>query len=192
MDALKPTARSTGRQRPRSRAAPVRRSVLLSHFAQFGSGLPSTVGPGSATSAGLSASVACALERRITEHTIATVLDSRIYIADDEPANVTLLEAVLGRAGFTSIASFADGGALLSAIADQEPDLVLLDLQMPIVDGLSVLHSPRSGPHAVNAANALALRGAGGTRNCPSDPCGRHRHRSIRAEPFPRTGPSAD
>jgi EAL domain-containing protein (putative c-di-GMP-specific phosphodiesterase class I)/DNA-binding response OmpR family regulator len=70
--------------------------------------------------------------------------ESRIYIADDEPANVQLLEAILGQAGFTSIASFADGGALLAAIADEEPDLVLLDLRMPIVDGLSVLQSLRA------------------------------------------------
>jgi CheY-like chemotaxis protein len=63
---------------------------------------------------------------------MTAMLDSRIYIADDEPANVKLLEAVLDRAGFTSIASFADGGALLGAIANQEPDLVLLDLRMPL------------------------------------------------------------
>ncbi|HEY8818097.1 MAG TPA: EAL domain-containing protein [Candidatus Limnocylindrales bacterium] len=68
-------------------------------------------------------------------------LASRIYIADDEPANIKLLEAILGQAGFTSITSFPDGGALLSAIAEQEPDLVLLDLRMPVVDGLSVLGS---------------------------------------------------
>lgn len=83
--------------------------------------------------------------------------DSRIYIADDEPANVKLLEAVLDRAGFTSVASFADGGALLSAIANQEPDLVLLDLRMPIVDGPSVLHSLRSGSRAGGYLPVLVL-----------------------------------
>ena len=68
------------------------------------------------------------------------ILESRIYIADDEPVNVKLLEAILGQAGFTSIVSFADGGDLLTAIADQEPDIVLLDLRMPVMDGLSVLN----------------------------------------------------
>jgi len=91
------------------------------------------------------------------EHKMTAMLDSRIYIADDEPANVALLEAVLGRAGFSSITSFADGGALLNAIADQEPDLVLLDLQMPIVDGLSVLHSLRSGPRTGGYLPVLVL-----------------------------------
>jgi EAL domain-containing protein (putative c-di-GMP-specific phosphodiesterase class I)/DNA-binding response OmpR family regulator len=71
---------------------------------------------------------------------MSAMLQSRIYIADDEPANVQLLEAVLDRAGFTSVSSFADGQELLDAIEVREPDLILLDLRMPTVDGLSVLH----------------------------------------------------
>jgi EAL domain-containing protein (putative c-di-GMP-specific phosphodiesterase class I)/CheY-like chemotaxis protein len=71
-------------------------------------------------------------------------LDSRIYIADDEPANLRLLEAILGQAGFNSIAVFEDGKALLDAIADQEPDLILLDLRMPVMDGLTVLGELRA------------------------------------------------
>jgi EAL domain-containing protein (putative c-di-GMP-specific phosphodiesterase class I)/CheY-like chemotaxis protein len=67
------------------------------------------------------------------------MLDSRIYIADDQPANVLLLEAILARAGYTSVVSYRDGEALLGAIADQEPDLILLDLQMPVIDGFAVL-----------------------------------------------------
>jgi EAL domain-containing protein (putative c-di-GMP-specific phosphodiesterase class I)/CheY-like chemotaxis protein len=65
--------------------------------------------------------------------------NSRIYVADDEPANLDLLEAVLGRAGYTSVHTFPGGAPLLAAVADQEPDLILLDLRMPIVDGISVL-----------------------------------------------------
>jgi EAL domain-containing protein (putative c-di-GMP-specific phosphodiesterase class I)/DNA-binding response OmpR family regulator len=72
-------------------------------------------------------------------------LDAQIYIADDEPANIALLEAVLGRAGFTSLSSFPDGAALLVAIDEHEPDLILLDLRMPVVDGLSVLTSLAEG-----------------------------------------------
>jgi EAL domain-containing protein (putative c-di-GMP-specific phosphodiesterase class I)/CheY-like chemotaxis protein len=70
---------------------------------------------------------------------MTTMLDSRIYVADDQPANVLLLEAVLGRAGYTSVSSYPDGGALLSAVGEREPDLILLDLQMPVVDGFAVL-----------------------------------------------------
>jgi EAL domain-containing protein (putative c-di-GMP-specific phosphodiesterase class I)/CheY-like chemotaxis protein len=70
---------------------------------------------------------------------MTAMLDSRIFVADDEPANIALLEAVLGRAGYTSITAFADGEALLTAIAEGEPDLILLDLRMPVVDGMTVL-----------------------------------------------------
>ena len=71
---------------------------------------------------------------------MSAMLQSRIYIADDEPANVQLLEAVLDRAGFTSVASYANGQELLDAIDVREPDLILLDLRMPTLDGMSVLH----------------------------------------------------
>jgi EAL domain-containing protein (putative c-di-GMP-specific phosphodiesterase class I)/DNA-binding response OmpR family regulator len=70
---------------------------------------------------------------------MTSMLDSQIYVADDEPANIALLEAVLGGAGYTSVATFPDGNALLVAIAEKEPDLVLLDLRMPVIDGMSVL-----------------------------------------------------
>ena len=72
-------------------------------------------------------------------------LDARIFIADDEPANIALLRAILGGAGFRSITAFPDGEALLEAVADREPDLILLDLRMPRMDGLSVLRSLATG-----------------------------------------------
>lgn len=63
----------------------------------------------------------------------------RIYIADDVAANRALLETILARGGFTDIHVFGDGAQLLEAIAADEPDLVLLDLRMPAVDGFEVL-----------------------------------------------------
>ena len=64
---------------------------------------------------------------------------SRVYVADDVAANRSLLETILRRGGLTNIQLFADGGDLLDAIEVQEPDLILLDLRMPVVDGLEVL-----------------------------------------------------
>jgi EAL domain-containing protein (putative c-di-GMP-specific phosphodiesterase class I)/DNA-binding response OmpR family regulator len=88
---------------------------------------------------------------------MTSMLHGRIYIADDEPANVELLEAVLERAGFTSITSFSNGQALLDAIAEQEPDLILLDLRMPVLDGLAVLESLQTGPTAGGYLPVLVL-----------------------------------
>jgi EAL domain-containing protein (putative c-di-GMP-specific phosphodiesterase class I)/CheY-like chemotaxis protein len=88
---------------------------------------------------------------------MTTMLHGRIYIADDEPANVELLEAVLERAGFTSVASFSDGQSLLDAVAVQEPDLILLDLRMPVLDGLSVLRGLAEGPTAGRYLPVLVL-----------------------------------
>lgn len=71
-------------------------------------------------------------------------LNSLIYVADDYPANITLLEAILGRAGYRSVTSFGNGGALLAGIAEVEPDLILLDLGMPVMDGYAVLEALHS------------------------------------------------
>ena len=88
---------------------------------------------------------------------MASMFHGRIYIADDEPANIELLEAVLKRAGFTSIATFSNGQALLDAVAQQEPDLILLDLRMPVLDGLAVLRNLASGPTAGGYLPVLVL-----------------------------------
>jgi EAL domain-containing protein (putative c-di-GMP-specific phosphodiesterase class I)/DNA-binding response OmpR family regulator len=69
------------------------------------------------------------------------VSSSTIYLADDVPANRALLASILTRGGFDRIHSFEDGAQLLAAIDEREPDLILLDLRMPGVDGPAVLRS---------------------------------------------------
>src|ERR1700704_3333318 len=71
-----------------------------------------------------------------------------IYVADDEPANRLLLERILAQGGFSRVSSFPDGRTLLAACLEQEPDLILLDLRMPNVDGFGVLEALRRGPSA--------------------------------------------
>jgi EAL domain-containing protein (putative c-di-GMP-specific phosphodiesterase class I)/CheY-like chemotaxis protein len=71
------------------------------------------------------------------------IFGALIYIADDEPANRLLLERILAQGGYTRVSSFPDGKALLSACEQEEPDLVLVDLRMPGVDGFGVLESLR-------------------------------------------------
>jgi CheY-like chemotaxis protein len=76
-----------------------------------------------------------------------TMAGASIYLADDEPANRLLLEQVLARGGFCRVRSFADGRALLAACALDEPDLILLDLRMPQLDGFAVLEELRGRSH---------------------------------------------
>lgn len=62
----------------------------------------------------------------------------RVLVVDDEPTVREVLCAYLDRGGF-DVAEASDGPGALRAIRDQKPDLVLLDLMLPELDGLSVL-----------------------------------------------------
>jgi putative two-component system response regulator len=65
--------------------------------------------------------------------------DARILIVDDEPANVALLRRVLTRNGYRNLATLSDAGGVIDLIGEWDPDLVLLDLHMPKVDGITLL-----------------------------------------------------
>lgn len=61
----------------------------------------------------------------------------RILVVDDVPANVRLLEAVLTSRGY-DVVTANDGLAALAAVGSEEPDLILLDVMMPGLDGYAV------------------------------------------------------
>jgi diguanylate cyclase (GGDEF)-like protein len=65
-------------------------------------------------------------------------LAARILIVDDHEDNIELLRARLEARGYT-IDSAMDGEAALHAIANSPPDLVLLDVMMPRIDGFEVV-----------------------------------------------------
>jgi len=71
----------------------------------------------------------------------SSVAGARIFIVDDQEANVRLLEQLLTRSGFDNIRSFGDGGSMVAAFGADEPDLILLDLHMPAPDGFAVLEA---------------------------------------------------
>ena len=71
--------------------------------------------------------------------TDADLLASRILIVDDQPANLRLLEDLLGREGFTQLVSTTESEQVMDLVAAFDPDLVLLDLMMPGLSGYTVL-----------------------------------------------------
>jgi CheY-like chemotaxis protein len=67
------------------------------------------------------------------------ILASRILIVDDQPGNLRLLEDLLGREGFGNVLSTTDSAQAVDLYTAFDPDLVLLDLLMPELDGFAVL-----------------------------------------------------
>jgi putative two-component system response regulator len=63
----------------------------------------------------------------------------RILLVDDEPANVLSLRALLASWRFTEVEATTDPYEALDLIGRREPDLLLLDLQMPRLDGFGVM-----------------------------------------------------
>jgi two-component system NtrC family sensor kinase len=69
--------------------------------------------------------------------------EARILIVDDEPANVRLLERLLQQAGYRHLASTTDPRRVVALFTESRPDLVLLDLLMPHLDGVGVMEALR-------------------------------------------------
>lgn len=67
------------------------------------------------------------------------IMTGKILIVDDQEYNVSLLERILGRAGFKNVYSTMDSLQVERLLAEVEPDIVLLDLHMPGMDGLAIL-----------------------------------------------------
>ena len=68
---------------------------------------------------------------------------SKILIVDDEPFNVDYLEQELEDLNYETIIAF-NGEDALEKIVSESPDLVLLDIMMPIMDGFSVLEKVKA------------------------------------------------
>jgi putative two-component system response regulator len=71
------------------------------------------------------------------------VAESRILVVDDDDSNVLLLERTLGRAGYANVRSLRDSRKVLASVVDYQPDLILLDIMMPHLDGFEVMEQLR-------------------------------------------------
>ncbi len=70
---------------------------------------------------------------------------TRILVAEDEKRIRDLLVDTLVDAGYEVIAS-EDGGSALENARDARPDLILLDVMMPVMDGFAVLEGLQESP----------------------------------------------
>lgn len=70
-------------------------------------------------------------------------MSQKILIADDEPGIVAPLQFLMERAGYEVLIAY-DGEKALNIIRDQKPDLVLLDIMLPGIDGFEICHRVRS------------------------------------------------
>jgi CheY-like chemotaxis protein len=67
-----------------------------------------------------------------------------ILVVDDQPANLTSLKQILGQSYRVSLAE--NGQVCLDLVAKLYPDLILLDVDMPVMDGLTVCRTLKSDP----------------------------------------------
>src|SRR3954452_19746734 len=74
------------------------------------------------------------------------IRNARILVVDDNRVNRHLLVAVLQRGGFPNVGTAEDGIDALAKIERGAPDLILLDLMMPRVDGSGVRRQVRVNP----------------------------------------------
>jgi DNA-binding response OmpR family regulator len=86
-------------------------------------------------------------------------MTKRVLIVDDEPNIVISLEFLLKREGF-AVSVARDGEEGLAAIRTQPPDLVILDVMMPKLDGFSLLSAVRADPD-LTAVRILMLTAKG-------------------------------
>ncbi len=70
---------------------------------------------------------------------IEDIRNAVVYVIDDQEHNVTLLERILARAGFANVFSSMDPLRIPAMLEEREPDLVLLDMHMPGMDGLQAM-----------------------------------------------------
>lgn len=66
-------------------------------------------------------------------------LSARILIVDDEPANLKLLDKMLQTQGYTNLVLVQDPREVIACYREGRPDLILLDINMPHLDGFAVL-----------------------------------------------------
>ncbi len=69
------------------------------------------------------------------------IFNASILIVDDQESNISLLEQMLSNAGYTCVASTMNPQEVCALHRKNSYDLILLDLQMPVMDGFQVIEA---------------------------------------------------
>ncbi|MEO8090125.1 MAG: HD domain-containing phosphohydrolase [Gemmatimonadales bacterium] len=96
----------------------------------------------------------------------ATHPDARILIVDDEASNVKVLERVLAAAGYRRVTAITAPREAIARFAEIQPDLLLLDLHMPEIDGMAVMERLRAQLPASEFFPILMLTGDASPQAC--------------------------
>jgi len=103
-----------------------------------------------------------------------SVEDARILIVDDDPTAAHLMTRLLEREGFWRLVSAGGGWRGLAMMLQHPPDVMILDVNMPDLDGVQVLREVQRVERRTNAVTAvLAVSGnaAPATRHAMLDAC---------------------
>lgn len=88
--------------------------------------------------------------------------EAAILIVEDNPKNLKLIRAVLQAEGYATLEA-KDGQAAIDLARDRRPVLILMDIQLPGLDGESAMKALKENPNTRNipvvALTALAMKG---------------------------------
>jgi DNA-binding response OmpR family regulator len=73
----------------------------------------------------------------------------KILVVDDDPKALELIEAMLIPAGYY-VVKLVDSTRMINTVREVEPDLILLDIMMPVEDGYTILNKLKKGTDRSN------------------------------------------
>src|SRR4051812_49808752 len=92
----------------------------------------------------------------------------KVLIVEDEHDIAGLIKHTLERAGDTEAFVVGSGDAALKAVSEEPPDLIILDLNLPVISGVEVCRILRARADATHAAHImLTAHASGDERHTP-------------------------
>ena len=106
-------------------------------------------------------------DRAHESHGGRSVEDARILIVDDDPTAAHLMMRLLERDGFSHLVSTGGGWRALAMVLQHPPDVMILDVHMPDLDGIQVLREmQRVEQRAHTVTGVLAVSGDAAAATC--------------------------